>query len=270
MECCRELYLNLVKNSLQNLIYGDCEVVYAAPEGVIKRAVFNAIKAQGLEIVRRKPFDPEVRKSGRDWPTDGQTMLSMARLENVEFCIRRVLEDGIEGNLIEAGVWRGGASILMRAVLAAYGVTDRTVFVADSFEGLPKANSKDYPADAGIDYYSMEVLRVSLEQVQANFAKYGLLDDQVRFLKGWFSETLPKSNTGSLAVVRLDGDMYESTMDGLVSLYPRLNPGGYIILDDYVMLEPCRKAVDDYRSTHGITDPIEEIDFAGAFWRKSG
>ncbi len=264
----RDLYLDLMKRSLLNLIYGDREVVYANPASPVKRMVFAAVRAQGAEVVRRKQFDAEVRQSGRDWPTDGQTMLSMKRLENVQYCVEQAIKNNVPGNLIEAGVWRGGASILMRAVLKAHNVLDRKVFVADSFEGLPAPDADKYPQDIGIDYHKMDELKISLSEVQGNFERYQLLDEQVKFLKGWFEDTLPTADTGPLAVIRLDGDMYESTMDGLEALYERLSPGGFIILDDYVMLEPCRKAVDDYRKRNGITEEIIPIDFAGAYWKK--
>ena len=97
---------------------------------------------------------------------------------------------------------------------------------------------------------------------------YGLWDDQVRFLKGWFKDTLPNAPMQQIAVMRLDGDMYELTMDGLNALYPRLSVGGFVIIDDYVLLEPCRQAVDDYRRQHDITEEIVPIDFTGAYWRR--
>jgi O-methyltransferase len=112
-------------------------------------------------------------------------------------------------------------------------------------------------------------LAVPLEDVKANFAAYGLLDDQVQFLKGWFKDTLPTAPISKLAVVRLDGDLYESTMDGLTCLYPRLSGGGYLIVDDFNAVPACRKAVEDYRHAHGIIDEVIPIDWAGVYWRRS-
>ena len=152
--------------------------------------------------------------------------------------------------------WRGGATIFMRAVLKAYGVTDRYVWVADSFEGLPPPETGKYPHDAGDRLHEARELAVSLEEVKANFERYGLLDDQVRFLKGWFRDTLPAAPIERLAVLRLDGDMYESTMDTLVNLYPKLSEGGYAIVDDYGAIPACRQAVNDYRSANAITEKI--------------
>ncbi|MGB2680193.1 MAG: TylF/MycF/NovP-related O-methyltransferase, partial [Candidatus Competibacter sp.] len=92
---------------------------------------------------------------------------------------------------------------------------------------------------------------------------------QVVFLKGWFRDTLPRVATDALAVLRLDGDMYESTWDALVNLYPKLSAGGYVIVDDYKVVPGCRTAVEDFRQTHGITEPIQEIDWAGVYWRRT-
>ncbi len=257
-----------MKRSLLNMIYGDKEVVYAGPRNPLKQVVVRAIRASGMEPVRPKQFDAAKRLEGSDWPTDGQSMLSMARLDNVQMCVEQAIADNIAGDLIETGVWRGGTTILMRAILKAYGVTDRKVYVADSFAGLPPPG-KDYPQDADIPYHTFTELAISLEEVKGNFERYGLLDNQVRFLKGWFKDTLPTAPLTQLAVMRLDGDMYESTMDSLKALYPKLSVGGFAIIDDYGQLEPCRQAVEDYRAQHGIEEPVTRIDFSGVYWRRA-
>jgi hypothetical protein len=195
-------------------------------------------------------------------------MIGLRRLDNLQFCVEEVLSKNIPGDLIETGVWRGGATIFMRAILKAYGVKDRNVWVADSFEGLPAPNPERFPQDAG-DLHHIMKLAVSLDQVKANFERYGLLDDQVRFLKGWFRDTLPKAPIERLAILRLDGDMYESTMDALVNLYPKLSLGGCLIVDDYGAVPGCRQAVLDYRQLHGILDEIVQIDWTGVYWRRS-
>jgi O-methyltransferase len=104
--------------------------------------------------------------------------------------------------------------------------------------------------------------------VRANFARYGLLDEHVHFVEGWFRDTLPGLSDKRWSVIRLDGDLYESTMDGLVSLYPNLSVGGYLIIDDYGGYKPCREAIHDYRREHGIEEPIRQIDWTGAYWQR--
>jgi hypothetical protein len=211
-------------------------------------------------------FDAEViREEGRDVPATGETMIGLKRLDNVQYCVETALGDEIPGDLIEAGVWRGGAAIFMRAVLAARDVTDRTVWVADSFQGLPEPNAARYPADVGS---SLEPFAVSADEVRANFGKYHLLDGQVRFLEGWFADTLPTASIDRLAVVRLDADMYGSTWEAITVLYPKLSPGGFLIVDDF-RLDGCRRAIEDYREREGITEPIEVVDHTGIYWRKA-
>jgi len=196
-------------------------------------------------------------------------MIGQKRIENLRFCVETALQEGVPGDLIETGVWRGGATIFMRGILKAYGIRDRKVWVADSFAGLPPPDPAQYPADAGDPHHSIAVLAISLEEVQENFRNYGLLDDQVRFLKGWFKDTLPTAPIQRLAVVRLDGDMYESTMDGLKNLYPKLSPGGFLIIDDYNAVPGCKQAVTDYRQGNGIQAAIQTIDTTGVFWKKA-
>jgi hypothetical protein len=212
-------------------------------------------------------YDPEVRLIGRDWPSTAQTMIGLARMRNLRVLAEQVIQDGIPGDMLEAGVWRGGACILMRGVLAAHGVTNRLVWVADSFTGLPPPDP-DYPADAGDRHSTVDALRVSTEEVQANFRCFSLLDGQVRFLEGWFADTLPAAPIDHLAILRLDGDMYSSTIQTLDALYAKVSPGGYIIVDDYI-LAGCRQAVDDFRGRHAIHDDLNEVDGAAVFWRKT-
>jgi len=191
-------------------------------------------------------------------------------MDNLHSCVEQVLAQDVPGDLIETGVWRGGGCILMRAILKAHGVVDRTVWVADSFAGLPPGT---HPADrVGIEAHldQEKDLAVSLEQVKANFACYDLLDQQVRFLKGWFRDSLQTIDPAMrFAVVRLDGDLYESTMDGLEHLYPKLSPGGYLIVDDYNVITQCKAAVTDYRERNRITNEIRDIDGWGVYWKKS-
>ncbi|HME22875.1 MAG TPA: TylF/MycF family methyltransferase [Acetobacteraceae bacterium] len=212
-------------------------------------------------------YDPETRLIGRDWPATAQTMIGLARLRNIRALAEQILEQQIPGDFLEAGVWRGGACIYMRGILAAYGVGDRSVWVADSFEGLPEPEPEKYPADTDDPHHTFTALQVSAEQVRSNFEQYGLLDHQVRFLKGWFADTLSGAPIGQLALLRLDGDMYSSTMQTLEALYNKVSPGGFVIIDDYI-LGGCRQATDDFRSQRSISQALQEIDGAAVFWRK--
>lgn len=267
------LYLELLKKVLTRSIFPQRYEKFDFPIGSFKRALFNPVRSfldgRRLEIVRNHTADPSVREEGRDWPADAETMIGSRRLDNLEDCVLDVLRHQIPGDFIETGVWRGGAVIFMRAALKAFEVTDRIVWAADSFQGLPKPDPAQHPADAGDRHWSFSPLAVSLDDVKANFERYGLLDEQVRFLVGWFKDTLPAAPIKQLAVARLDGDMYESTMDALQALYPRLSIGGYLIVDDYGWVPACKQAVDEYRATHGISDEIRMVDYSGAFWQRT-
>ena len=195
-------------------------------------------------------------------------MVGVQRLQNVRDLVQAALDENIPGDFIETGVWRGGCCILMRGVLAANGVSDRKVYVADSFAGLPPPNPELYPDDKGLDLHLFEQLAIPLEEVQDNFARYGLLDDQVVFVKGLFKDTLPTLDSGPFSLIRLDGDLYESTMDALEALYPKVSSGGFVIIDDFGVIPACRKAVMDYRARTGIVAVIRDIDGVGVWWRK--
>jgi O-methyltransferase len=193
---------------------------------------------------------------------DAETMVGTKQLDNIQFCITDVLKRRIPGDVIECGAWRGGVTILMRAVLRAYGDTEKTVWVADSFEGLPRPITR---VDSGLE---QGMMAVSLEEVQENFARYGLLDERVRFLKGYFNKTLPTAPIVKLSVLRADSDLYGSQMDVLNNLYPKLSVGGYAIIDDYFELAGCQRAIDEYRQAHNITEEIKRIDSEGIYWQK--
>jgi O-methyltransferase len=241
-------YLDLISNSLQNSIYGESKI---------------DMKLQQLLQRLRHPY--ATRRQTFDFPTRALTMIGDSGLKNIRDLVTRTLSDNIPGDYIETGVWRGGASILIRAVLAAHSIKDRKVYVADSFEGLPKPNGQKYPKDKRDRLFVFEELAVSQETVVENFDKYGLLDDQVVFLKGFFSETLPRLTTERFALLRLDGDMYESTMDALTNLYDRLSPGGYVIVDDYGALNSCRQAVHDFLNSRGLAPTIHRVN-EGVHW----
>ena len=240
------LYFDLMKRILTNFIYMDANV----------------------GMGHKPNFDPYLRANGMDWPEKAHTMIGMKRLDNIQMCAENIIKENIPGDFFETGTWRGGSVIFMRAILKAYGITNRNVYVADSFEGLPQPSPELYPQDSGDEHHKIDFLSVSLETVKSNFERYGLLDEQVKFLKGWFSDTLPSAPVEQIALLRLDGDMYESTMDGLTNLYPKLSIGGYIIIDDYKAVPACKPAVDDYRQSHGITESIMDIDWAGVYWRR--
>lgn len=259
----KDLYLDLMKTSLLGSIYPDLDTFIWPPSAPLRWFLRKLLPAN-VRLSRLISLE----ERGTSWPSHAYTMVGPKRLDNIRFCIEDVLAQDVAGDFIETGVWRGGAVIFMRSVLKANDVHDRIVWAADSFEGLPKPDASKYPADSGDVHHLISELAVSLDQVQANFRAFNLLDDQVQFLKGWFKDTLPKAPLKKIALARLDGDLYESTMDALTHVYPKLSTGGYLIIDDYEV-PTCKKALHDYRDANAIKEPLQPIDGEGVFWQKA-
>lgn len=276
--------------------YGHAKLVYRDQRTPAEEHLLNELQDQREEVQRQRDayltlllrclvgtiyrdpplldekgrgYDPEIREYGWDWPSSAHSMIGLKRMQNVRDLVESVIGNGVPGDLIETGVWRGGACIFMRGILKTYGVTDRVVWLADSFEGLPKPDEARFPADKGDSFHTYKELAITLDEVKDNFTRYGLLDEQVRFLPGWFKDTLPAAPIERLAVLRLDGDMYESTIEALTPLYPKLSPGGFVIVDDYHVVPGCKQAIEDYRSEHNIHDELREIDGVGVYWQRS-
>jgi hypothetical protein len=225
----------------------------------------DALKCQLMRLDNlEEGANIDKRIAGFDWPKEAETMIGLKRMNNIQYCIEEILKNNILGDFIEAGVWRGGACIFMRGILKEYGIVDRKIFVADSFKGFPES---DFDMDTVLNFLHEPILKVSKQEVQSNFVKYGMLDEQVKFIEGWFKDTLP-SLSGPFSLVRLDGDLYESTLEGLYNLYPKLAVGGYIIIDDYGILPVCKLAVESYRWQFGIKEEIVDIDGVGVYWKK--
>lgn len=267
----QDLYLSLLRDVLTRYAFADEELrpMYLGGRswrGVVLRRMQSELNRRGLRVVKPVTVTKEERSRGDDWPADAETMIGRTRLDNIRHCVERVVADAVPGDLIEAGVWRGGAAIFMRGVLAVHGIYDRTVWLADSFEGLPPpVHVGDFDSS---DLSQNQMLKVGVQTVRENFERYGLLDDKIEFLVGWFKDTLPSAPLANLAVVRLDGDLYESTWDAITALYPRLSPGGFVIVDDYHSWPGCRRAIDDYRRHEAISEPIESVDEHAIYWRR--
>ncbi len=287
-----ERYLSLLKKSLLNELYleNEARILFFVQDVLTPLGPIDEISRYFLNIQNSPYYSglKELRKTGawirfqhkdtqgeivepagcRGFSFTAHTMIGRARIDNIHNCLNTIAQDDVPGDMIETGVWKGGATIFMRGFLAAHKIRNRQVWVADSFEGLPTPRLQE---DHGYDFSKnvYPYLSVGLEEVQELFERYDLLDDQVRFLKGWFCDTLPSAPIKKLALMRLDGDLYESTRDALENLYPRLSPGGFVIVDDYYAFPQCRKAVDEYRDRYGIHETPIQIDHDSMFWRKS-
>ena len=268
------LYLDTVKALILNDVYPEAEAERAylikCLEGVAAfdaRAFYSGAvcEPETMRAIAIAHATGRHHEGRLKFATIGASMIGRARLENVEACLTTALAEGVPGDFVECGVWRGGACAFAKAVLAAHG-SDRTVWLADSFEGLAEPEHAADTIDLSARKYPM--LAVPRPRVQALFERVGLMDARVRFVEGWFDQTLAVAPIGRVAVLRLDGDYYESTLTPLRALYGRVSPGGYVIADDYGLLEPARRAVDEFRAEAGITAPLIDIDGHGHFWRK--
>lgn len=300
------LYLDLMKRTVSNIIYEDQPLSFYDDQ---------------RQPVIADHFRLDRRVNGEDASREAHTMVGIKRLSNLQHCVETILQENVSGDLLEAGVLRGGASMFLRAILKAYGVTDRRVIACDTFRSSLRpgrifvvdvfmrllswiawipgkafqravfnlslkvpAEFRSFPvtqdpSDEAI-FGVIFVLRhlrwycqphkdqTGLPALRSHFARYGLLDDQVEFVEGFFSDSLPTAPIEQLALIRLDGDLYESTRDAIVPLYPKLSPGGFCIVDDYYAFTDCQRAIDEYRSEHGITAELHRIDKMAVYWRK--
>lgn len=234
-----ERYLKVVRDALLNLHYLEHEPISV-----------DADYSKAKNDEERGFF----RKIGADLPAWAYTMCGDWRLQELEGCLRAVEAENVSGAYVECGVWRGGASVYAAAVIEAYGM-DRQVYLCDSFEGLPKPRCIE---DKGDVHYTKSVLAVDEDQVLEAFRKFDLLRG-VWCVPGWFDESLPDISCDEIAVLRIDCDMYGSTMDVLTHLYPKVQPGGWVIVDDYIHLPGCQQAVKDYLADKGL-DPVMAME----------
>ena len=264
-----DAYLDLLTDTLLGLNWDDGTrpVAPGTIRNPLKRWATSMISRRlaryGISLSHRHRDWEKERESGRDWPDRACTMIGKKRLDHLRHAALTVIEEEIPGDFLETGVWRGGACILLRGVLRAVRDENRTVWCADSFCGLPRPTED---ADDGDEHWTKDELAVDLDSVKDNFRRFDLLDDRVQFLPGWFHETLPKAPIEQLAILRLDGDMYSSTMDALRATYSKVSPGGFVIVDDYGH-PPAQQACQEYLSSIGQAPTIEMIDHIGAYWR---
>jgi O-methyltransferase len=240
----RDAYIDLIKRTITNYTYLGGDYSLESFRSVTHYDVPNA----------QWKIEPLAR------PT---TLLTRNQLDLIERCVVSLQERGVPGDFIEAGVWRGGVIILLRALLNAYGIAGRKVFAADSFAGIPKnARAVGDPVDQWRDRWI-----ASLEDVQQNIKRFGLLDDRIKFVPGFFADTLKGLANETFALMRLDSDSYDSVEESLVYLYPLLSSGGIVIIDDWHLVG-CKQAVLNYRDRHNISAELKTFD-GNAYWVKS-
>lgn len=274
----RRRYLDLLKRTLVNLVYAEdaLRLDTALSGGLGTDQLTRQRLLRDVRYERSGPY-AELVAAKREGSLDGfwgarlaHTMIGLDGLENVERCAHRVFADGVPGDFLEAGVCHGGASIFLRALQVAYGESERVTWLADSFAGVPPPKH-DVDREHELDLTEERVpwMAAGPQAVRDNFETYDLLSDRVRFLPGLFADTLPEAPIERLAILRIDGDLYASTRDALDALYDRVSDGGYVIVDDYGCLEPCRIAVDEFLAERGLDVEINQVDWTRVCWRKT-
>ena len=209
------------------------------------------------------------------------TMTSPERLYGLYKATRFVVEAGIPGDIVECGVWKGGSMMMIALTLLSLDVRDRRLVLFDTYEGLPKpdpekdiniwgGSAHDGWAQHRISDESSTWARSPLEEVKANMASTGYSEDQLTYVVGMVEQTIPEQAPDQIALLRLDTDWYASTKHEMVELYPRLSPGGVLIIDDYGHFAGARQAVDEYLSESGTTLLLNRLDYSGRLAQKPG
>lgn len=253
----REMYLETLRRMVLGLSLGDFEISV-----VPATHVGNAKHSWG-------PLDESRRDGGMEWPGFAFTMVGNKRLQSIKELLESIIKSNIPGDVAEMGVWRGGSSIFMRGVLRSHHQLHRKSYVCDSFSGLPPSVLRE---EKNRSWDLTPFLEVSDTVVKRNFEMLGMSDPGVVFVKGFFSATMGPlakhlPSEAKFSLLRLDGDMYESTVDVLYNLYDRLSIGGYLVMDDWFGF-PSKDACTDFFLVHGIQPKIVQVDSLSIYWRK--
>ena len=243
-----------------------------------KVAINSVLRRVGYQITRVAPeppcdawpvLDDEDRET---WAAVApHTMVPPVRVQSLADAVRYVVRAEVPGALVECGVWKGGSALAMARTLARLGETDRGLWLYDTFdEGWPPATERDVTVagQSAHDCYvearaagaTDEDLWAQFDRVKALLHSSGYPAGNIHFVKGRVEETIPGDAPESIALLRLDTDWYESTRHELEHLYPRLAPGGVLILDDYGLWKGARQAADEYFERHGIAMFLHRVD----------
>lgn len=247
-------------------------------EAIVSRVVSAQVPFDVTLDVPQMPVSALV-----DGPFQGYIPSLSSRPKRMATANLALMSVNLPGDFVETGVYYGSTFMLMAKVVQKFNRGQR-LWAADSFAGLPNEDPREtardmVPGTAGTasrsghpgDYAaSREVFESNLE---ANGLGNSTTNPQIQVLQGFFNETLPSAPIQQIAFLRLDGDIYVSTMDALTSLYDKVSPGGYVYVDDYGSYMGCHHAVDDFRSQHGITDAMYQVSEGGAqfdavWWKK--
>lgn len=200
------------------------------------------------------------------------TMTSPERVYGLRAAVRYIVENGIAGDVVECGVWKGGSMMAVARTLLQLRDASRHLYLFDTFEGMPAPTTADvdHTGESAQSWLSRSKKKedsvwaiAPLEGVQKALSTVGYDASKIRFVKGRVEDTIPREAPERIALLRLDTDWYESTRHELVHLFPRLSPGGVIIIDDYGHWQGARKATDEYLREYKVPLLLNRIDYTG-------
>jgi O-methyltransferase len=191
------------------------------------------------------------------------TLVGAERLHNLFVLADRIETEKIPGDVLECGVCNGGTAALL-AYSATHSRLDRTVWLLDSFQGMPETSEID--GEAAKAHIGQE--KGDIARVEALLKSVGVNSSRVRILPGWFEETFPSVSAGQIALLNIDADWYESVKLCLETFYDRVSPGGFVSIDDYGHWPGCRAAVDEFFQKRGLTYPLQKVDYTAHWFQK--
>lgn len=239
----------------------------------LTKVIKKCVRSAGFEIRRYMPADFDTADQEVIRKVQPYTMTSLERIYALCHAVRYVVKNGIPGDMVECGVWRGGSMMAVAYTLMAMGDTTRNLYLFDTYEGMTEPSEKDINRNGrparlkwqtrqtqnGINHWCY----ASLEDVKQNMSLTGYPAERIHYVKGKVEETLPHPDIETIAVLRLDTDWYESTRAEMVHLFPRLTPGGILLLDDYGNWQGARQAVDEYLEENRVKLYLSRIDSSG-------
>jgi hypothetical protein len=241
-----------------------------------KRIVRRAFRTVGYEITRinERKFPPDFDAGTKEVCEFVRpfTMTSPERVFALRHSVLYLLQRGIPGDFVECGVWRGGSMMAVARTMRDFGVTDRNLYLFDTFEGMsaPTQDDVNFNGESASDLLAQSPREMNptaafsaLDEVKSNLKLTGYPPERLFFIEGKVEETIPAQAPAQVALLRLDTDWYGSTYHELLHLYPRLSPGGILIIDDYGHWEGARKAVDTYFAEHSLKLLLHRIDYTG-------
>lgn len=248
---------------------------------MLREAVRSFIKRYGYDLIKPDPrlvidgLPADFDKSTVDTykKVKPYTMTTPERIASLCNAVKYLVDNNIEGDFVECGVWRGGSTMAAIDTLVKMGDTKRRIYLYDTYEGMSEPTEADKVlsgTDASVLLEQSDKNDPSsvwcysaLEEVQKNVGSLNYPANQVHYVKGKVEDSIPATLPGKIALLRLDTDWYESTAHELEHLYPLLVPGGVIIIDDYGHWEGARKAVDEYIAKHKLPLLLNRIDYTG-------